>query len=208
MTDILGLLFIAAAMFFFMAGSIGLLRLPDVHSRLHALTKADNVGLGLLMVGASLLGSDPVLALKLLLVWLLVMAASSASAHLIARQVPSGSRVATSFPAITRRFFDELGVDIEIAPVSGATEIAPHLGFDEAACEAAVTRAHWPARMQRLRRGPLVEAAPAASSCWSFQPRCRRWAVTSSPEASCSGRPCPPHGQSQYDISSTVQVSE
>ncbi len=35
-----------------------------------------------------------------------------------------------------------------------------HLGYDEAACEAAVTRAHWPARMQRLRRGPLVDLAP------------------------------------------------
>jgi dihydrofolate synthase/folylpolyglutamate synthase len=34
------------------------------------------------------------------------------------------------------------------------------LGHDEAACEAAVTRAEWPARMQRLRRGPLVELAP------------------------------------------------
>ncbi|AOZ68195.1 bifunctional folylpolyglutamate synthase/dihydrofolate synthase [Rhodobacter xanthinilyticus] len=34
------------------------------------------------------------------------------------------------------------------------------LGFDEAACEAAVTRAEWPARMQRLRRGPLAESAP------------------------------------------------
>jgi dihydrofolate synthase/folylpolyglutamate synthase len=34
------------------------------------------------------------------------------------------------------------------------------LGRDEAACEAAVTRAVWPARMQRLRHGPLVEAAP------------------------------------------------
>ncbi len=33
------------------------------------------------------------------------------------------------------------------------------LGADEAACEAAVSRAHWPARMQRLRHGPLVEAA-------------------------------------------------
>ena len=33
------------------------------------------------------------------------------------------------------------------------------LGMGEAACEAAVTRAHWPARMQRLRTGPLVEAA-------------------------------------------------
>lgn len=35
-----------------------------------------------------------------------------------------------------------------------------HLGADEAACEAAVTSAEWPARMQRLRRGPLTEAAP------------------------------------------------
>ena len=35
-----------------------------------------------------------------------------------------------------------------------------HLGMGEAACEAAVTRAEWPARMQRLRQGPLVESAP------------------------------------------------
>lgn len=34
------------------------------------------------------------------------------------------------------------------------------LGFDADACEAAVTRAYWPARMQRLREGPLVTAAP------------------------------------------------
>ena len=34
------------------------------------------------------------------------------------------------------------------------------LGRDEAACEAAVTHAEWPARMQRLRRGPLVDLAP------------------------------------------------
>ncbi|HRV62272.1 bifunctional folylpolyglutamate synthase/dihydrofolate synthase [Albidovulum sp.] len=36
-----------------------------------------------------------------------------------------------------------------------------HLGADAAACEAAVTRAYWPARMQRLTQGPLVEAAGA-----------------------------------------------
>lgn len=36
------------------------------------------------------------------------------------------------------------------------------LGQDDAACEAAVTRAFWPARMQRLRHGPLVEAAGTA----------------------------------------------
>lgn len=37
-----------------------------------------------------------------------------------------------------------------------------HLGAGESACEAAVTRAHWPARMQRLVAGPLVEIAPEA----------------------------------------------
>jgi dihydrofolate synthase/folylpolyglutamate synthase len=36
------------------------------------------------------------------------------------------------------------------------------LGKDDAACEAAVTRAYWPARMQRLRSGPLVAAAGQA----------------------------------------------
>ena len=42
--------------------------------------------------------------------------------------LPHGTRIATSFPNITRAFFDEMGIDVEIAPVSGAAEIAPHLG--------------------------------------------------------------------------------
>jgi dihydrofolate synthase / folylpolyglutamate synthase len=36
------------------------------------------------------------------------------------------------------------------------------LGQSETACEAAVTRAYWPARMQRLRHGPLIDMAPQA----------------------------------------------
>lgn len=40
------------------------------------------------------------------------------------------------------------------------------LGADEAACEAAMTRAEWPARLQRLRRGPLVEAAGPGAEVW------------------------------------------
>ena len=37
-----------------------------------------------------------------------------------------------------------------------------HLGFDEPACEAAMRDVTWPARMQRLRHGPLVDAAERA----------------------------------------------
>jgi ATP phosphoribosyltransferase len=39
-----------------------------------------------------------------------------------------GTRVATSFPRLTRKFFEAVGVSVEIAPVSGAAEVAPHLG--------------------------------------------------------------------------------
>jgi ATP phosphoribosyltransferase len=39
-----------------------------------------------------------------------------------------GTRVATSFPKTTAKFFREAGVEIQVAPVSGAAEIAPHLG--------------------------------------------------------------------------------
>jgi dihydrofolate synthase/folylpolyglutamate synthase len=48
----------------------------------------------------------------------------------------------------------------QIQNAGAAIAALRQLGRDEAACEAAVTRAEWPARMQRLRRGPLVEMAP------------------------------------------------
>jgi multicomponent Na+:H+ antiporter subunit G len=37
--------------FFFLAGTVGLVRFPDALTRLHALTKADNLGLGLVVIG-------------------------------------------------------------------------------------------------------------------------------------------------------------
>jgi multicomponent Na+:H+ antiporter subunit G len=49
--DAFTVLAVSAGAFFFLAGSVGLLRFPDALSRLHALTKADNLGLGLVMLG-------------------------------------------------------------------------------------------------------------------------------------------------------------
>jgi len=42
--------------------------------------------------------------------------------------VSQGTRVATSFPRLASAYFEDLGIDVHIAPVSGAAEIAPHLG--------------------------------------------------------------------------------
>ncbi|WP_273523149.1 bifunctional folylpolyglutamate synthase/dihydrofolate synthase [Rhodosalinus sediminis] len=50
----------------------------------------------------------------------------------------------------------------QLANAGAAVAALRHLGFGEDACAAAVARAEWPARMQRLRRGPLAEAAPEA----------------------------------------------
>jgi ATP phosphoribosyltransferase len=42
--------------------------------------------------------------------------------------LPDGSRVATSFPGLAKRYFASLDTAIQVVPVSGAAEIAPHLG--------------------------------------------------------------------------------
>jgi multicomponent Na+:H+ antiporter subunit G len=86
MTDVISGVLILAGLGFFMAGSLGLLRLPDLYTRLHALTKADNLGLGLVVLGLALQAESLLAALKLTLVWLLVLSASAASAHLIAQR--------------------------------------------------------------------------------------------------------------------------
>ena len=70
---------------FFLAGTVGLLRFPDVFTRLHALTKADNVGLGLVVAGLALDAGSPSVAVKLGMTWALVLLSSSVSSQLIAR---------------------------------------------------------------------------------------------------------------------------
>ena len=82
--DILSTVMIAISLFFFSAGTIGLLRLPDPLSRVHALTKADNVGLGFAVLAATFQAPSWPTAFKLLLIWLLVLAASTNVAFLVA----------------------------------------------------------------------------------------------------------------------------
>ncbi|MBD3619070.1 MAG: monovalent cation/H(+) antiporter subunit G [Chromatiales bacterium] len=79
-----GLLLAGAA--FFLAGTVGLLRFPDVYCRLHALAKVDNLGLGLVVLGLMLRAEGLAQVLKLGLVWLLALAASATVAYLVARR--------------------------------------------------------------------------------------------------------------------------
>ncbi|MCK8503313.1 MULTISPECIES: monovalent cation/H(+) antiporter subunit G [Myxococcus] len=77
--------FMLAGAGFCVAGTVGVLRFPDVYCRLHALTKVDNLGLGLVVVGLALQSGSWATALKLLFVWLFVLVASAFTCQLIAR---------------------------------------------------------------------------------------------------------------------------
>lgn len=76
-----------AGAFFFLAGTLGLLRFPDAMSRIHALTKADNLGLGLIALALMATSGSVSTALKILLVWLVALAASSTICFLLGRNM-------------------------------------------------------------------------------------------------------------------------
>ncbi len=59
----------------------------------------------------------------------LAVAAKEDSGVVSLEDIRDGMRVATVFPRITRQFFAERGAEVEVVPVSGAAEIAPHIGI-------------------------------------------------------------------------------
>lgn len=95
---VLALLFVGTV--FIVVGTLGLLRFPDLPTRLHAVAKADNLGLGFIV--AALIvdvfsrpddGSPLGVALKLVLIWLLALLGTAANSHLLA-----GHARAAEFP--------------------------------------------------------------------------------------------------------------
>lgn len=85
LSDYLSLILLILGATFFLAGTLGLLRFPDVYTRLHALTKADNVGLGLLIAGLAVQAESWAMVGKLFLIWLLILLAGASVSYLIAK---------------------------------------------------------------------------------------------------------------------------
>jgi multicomponent Na+:H+ antiporter subunit G len=86
MIDAATVMLVTIGLAFFIAGTLGLLRFPDVYTRLHALTKADNLGLGLIVVGLALQAGSLASVIKLLLIWFLVLVAGAVACHLVAQR--------------------------------------------------------------------------------------------------------------------------
>ena len=85
--DIFTVLAVLAGAFFFLAGTVGLIRFPDALTRLHALTKVDNLGLGLVVLGLLPQANGLFGALKLVSIWLLVQLSGAIVTQLVAGTV-------------------------------------------------------------------------------------------------------------------------
>ena len=76
-------LFLLIGTIFFVVGTIGVIRFFDLYTRLHALTKVDNIGLGFILFGMILKSGDIFIALKLVLIWIMVLLSSSTLTYIL-----------------------------------------------------------------------------------------------------------------------------
>lgn len=91
MADIATYVLTGLGLLFFLAGTVGLIRFPDTFSRLHALTKADNLGLGLTALGIAFQAQSWREIALLVLIWALVLLSAGTVAQLVARTALNGT---------------------------------------------------------------------------------------------------------------------
>lgn len=87
LAEVFVVVMVSAGVLFFVAGTLGLLRFPDRLTRLHALTKADNLGLGLVVLGLMVRADGPLAAVKLAVIWMVLLLTSATLGQLIAGKV-------------------------------------------------------------------------------------------------------------------------
>ena len=85
MAELFGSLFVLIGAFFLFSAGLGMLRMPDFYTRIHAASVSDAVGAGLILGGLILQAGWTLVALKLAVVGLLIFFTSPAATHALAR---------------------------------------------------------------------------------------------------------------------------
>jgi multicomponent Na+:H+ antiporter subunit G len=81
--DLFTIILAGAGAILFIAGTLGLIRFPDTLSRLHALSKADNLGLGLIVIGLLPQAGSVAIGAKMVCVWLLAQLSAATVSQLL-----------------------------------------------------------------------------------------------------------------------------
>lgn len=81
-----------ASGFFFSVGTIGLLRMPDTFTRMHATTKSDTLGAGLALLALMIYRGLDVITLKLIFILIFVWITTPTAAHIMAKATYNQNR--------------------------------------------------------------------------------------------------------------------
>ena len=83
--DVLSGICLVAGGFFCVVGAVGMLRMPDFYTRMHAASVIDTLGAGLILLGLMLQAGFTLVTVKLLMVGVLILFASPTATHALAR---------------------------------------------------------------------------------------------------------------------------
>jgi len=83
--DIIIVLLLLGGTFFFFVGTVGLLRMPDVFCRMHATTKCDTLGVGMIFFGLVLWQGVSFVSLNILVILVFIWLTNPTAAHYIAK---------------------------------------------------------------------------------------------------------------------------
>lgn len=85
MRIVLSGIFISGGLFFFMVGTVGLLRFPDMFTRAHSAAKCDTLGAMLSLIALVIYNGINIVSLKLVLIILFIWLTNPTATHLIAK---------------------------------------------------------------------------------------------------------------------------
>jgi multicomponent Na+:H+ antiporter subunit G len=88
--DGLSWVLIGSGVFFVIVGAIGLIRMPDIYTRLHAAGMTDSIGAGCILVALALQSGLTLVTVRLLLVWAFLLLTSPVGTHALARAARAG----------------------------------------------------------------------------------------------------------------------
>lgn len=92
--DVAAVVFMLGGLFFFFTGTVGLLRFPDVYTRMHATGKSDTLGAQLMLIGIAIANGWSLTSVKLILIFVFLMLANPTATHAMIRAaVGSGERL-------------------------------------------------------------------------------------------------------------------
>lgn len=83
--DILSWILIVGGSFFTVCGGLGLLRLPDVFARIHAVSLIDGAGAGMILLGLAIQAGFSLVTLKLVFIWVLLLFTVPVATHAVAQ---------------------------------------------------------------------------------------------------------------------------